>query len=150
MKTVFDATCVDELQHRLGRLQPVSPRKWGKMSIAQMLAHCSKGIEMAAGELCPKRALIGRIIGGLIKRAVLGDDKPMRRDSPTAKELVVADAPDFEAEKARLSALIGRFVAAGPEGCTSHPHMFFGPLNPDEWGILMYKHLDHHLRQFGA
>jgi hypothetical protein len=42
MKTVFDATCVDELQHRLGRLQPVSPRKWGKMSIAQMLAHCSK------------------------------------------------------------------------------------------------------------
>jgi len=150
MKTVFDAACVDELQHRLARLQPGDSRQWGKMSVAQMLAHCSKGIEMAAGEICPPRAMIGRVIGRLIKRAVLGDDKPMRRDSPTAKELLVADALDFEAEKVRLSALIGRFVNSGPEGCTTHPHTFFGPLNPDEWGILMYKHLDHHLRQFGA
>jgi hypothetical protein len=93
MKTVFDAACVEELQRRLAGLQPVSPRKWGKMSIAQMLAHCSKGIEMAAGELCPERVLIGRIIGRLIKRAVLGDDKPMRRDSPTARELVAGAHP---------------------------------------------------------
>ena len=150
MKTVFDAACIGELQHRLAGLRPGSPRQWGKMSVAQMLAHCSKGIEMAAGELCPERALIGLIIGRLIKRVVLGDDKPMRRDSPTAKELMVEDAPDFEAEKTRLSSLIGRFVDAGPAGCTSHPHAFFGPLNPGEWGILMYKHLDHHLRQFGA
>ena len=150
MKTVFDAACVDELQHRLARLEAGNVRHWGKMNAAQMLAHCSKGVEMAAGELCPERVLIGRMIGRLMKRAVLGDDKPMRRDSPTSKELLVADSPDFEAEKARLSSLIGRFVEAGPAGCTSHPHAFFGPLNPDEWGILMYKHLDHHLRQFGV
>jgi hypothetical protein len=46
--------------------------------------------------------------------------------------------------------LIDRFAAAGPQGCTTHPHAFFGSLTPDEWAILMYKHLDHHLRQFGA
>ena len=46
--------------------------------------------------------------------------------------------------------LIDRFAAAGPKGCTTHPHSFFGPLTPDEWAILMYKHLDHHLRQFGV
>ncbi len=150
MKTMFDAACVDELQRRFAGLQPGSPRHWGKMSPAQMLAHCSKGLEMATGELRPPRAFIGRIIGRLIKRAALGDDKPMVRNSPTAKELMVEADCEFAAEKARLSGLIDSFAAAGPAACTSHPHAFFGPLNPDEWGILMYKHLDHHLRQFGA
>jgi transposase InsO family protein len=46
--------------------------------------------------------------------------------------------------------VIDRFVAAGPKSCTTHPHSFFGPLTPEEWAILMYKHLDHHLRQFGV
>jgi hypothetical protein len=120
------------------------------MSPAQMLAHCSKGLEMAAGEIRPPRVLIGRIIGGVIRRAALRDDKPMMRNSPTSKELVVENDGDFAAEHARLGSLIDRIAAAGPAGCTSHPHAFFGPLSADEWGILMYKHLDHHLRQFGA
>jgi hypothetical protein len=150
MKNLFDAVCVDELQRRLARLQPANARLWGKMSVTQMLAHCSKGLEMAAGEIRPPRAFIGRVIGGAIKRAVMRDDKPMMRDSPTMRELIIADTPDFETERARLKKLIGGFVAVGPAGCTSHPHAFFGKLAPDEWAILMYKHLDHHLRQFGA
>ena len=64
--------------------------------------------------------------------------------------MVAGDDKDFETERNRLSGLIDRFAAAGPAGCTSHPHAFFGPLTPDEWAVLMYKHLDHHLRQFGA
>ncbi|HTW80470.1 MAG TPA: DUF1569 domain-containing protein [Terracidiphilus sp.] len=150
MKTMFDAACVDEIQQRFAGLRRDQARQWGKMSAAQMLAHCSKGLEMAAGEIRPPRALIGRIIGGLIKRAALGDDKPIHRNSPTSSELVVEGDHDFAVEKARLSGLIDRFAVAGPAGCTCHPHAFFGPLAPDDWGILMYKHLDHHLRQFGA
>lgn len=150
MKTLFDAGCIEDLQDRLTRLQPGSARQWGKMSPAQMLAHCSKGLEMAAGEIRPPRAFIGRIIGPMVKRAALGDDKPMMRNSPTSRELVIEDDHDFADEQARLSRLIGRVAAAGPAGCTSHPHAFFGPLTPDEWGILMYKHLDHHFRQFGV
>jgi hypothetical protein len=150
MKTMFNAACVDELKQRLAGLEPDNPRQWGKMSPDQMLVHCSRGIEMAAGEIRPPRAFIGRIIGGAIKRVALRDDEPMRRDSPSAKELLVDGKQDFVAGKARLGVLIDRFVAAGPAGCTTHPHLFFGPLTPDEWGILMYKHLDHHLRQFGA
>jgi hypothetical protein len=49
-----------------------------------------------------------------------------------------------------MRALIDRFAAAGPAGCTTHPHAFFGRLTPDEWAILPYKRLDHHLRQFGV
>jgi hypothetical protein len=74
----------------------------------------------------------------------------MRRNSPTAKTLVVADKRDLAAEQKRLCGLIDQFCAAGPAGCTTHPHSFFGPLTPEEWAALMYKHLDHHLRQFGV
>jgi hypothetical protein len=93
---------------------------------------------------------VGRIIGGMIKPKVLGNDEPMRRNSPTVKTLVIADERDLRTEQERLCGLIDRFAATGPAGCTTHPHSFFGRMTPEEWAILMYKHLDHHLRQFGV
>ena len=74
----------------------------------------------------------------------------MRRNSMTEKSCVVADDRDFAVERQRLLESIDRFVAAGPEGCTKHPHFFLGPMTPEEWAVLTYQHLDHHLRQFGA
>jgi hypothetical protein len=151
MKTLFEPMCVQEVKQRLSALSPVNERQWGKMSSAQMLAHCSLGLEMAGGEIRPARAFVGRILGPVIKPMALRDEEPMRRNSPTSKELIViGDDRDFETERKRLSGLIDRFVAAGAAGCTSHPHAFFGSLTADEWAVLMYKHLDHHLRQFGA
>ncbi len=138
------------MKQRLQHLKPDSQRQWGKMSPAQMLAHCSAGLEMAAGEIRPSRALIGRIIGPAVKRIAFRDEEPFRRNSPTSKELRMTGEVDFDAERKRLSGLIDRFAESGPSGCTDHPHAFFGSLTPDEWAILMYKHLDHHLRQFGA
>lgn len=138
------------MKQRLEHLRPDSQRLWGRMNPAQMLAHCSAGMEMAAGQIRPPRALIGRIIGRIVKPIALRDKEPMRRNSPTAKELVVNDERDFGAERDRLCRLIDRFAMAGPAGCTAYPHSFFGSLTPDEWAILIYKHLDHHLRQFGA
>jgi transposase InsO family protein len=76
------------------------------------------------------------------------NEKPMPRNSMTNKNLVVRDERDFEVERQRLRGLIERFAAAGPSGCTKHPHSLFGPLTPMEWAALMYQHLDHHLRQF--
>jgi hypothetical protein len=150
MESLFEAKRVKELEQRLLRLTPDSQQLWGKMNPAQMLAHCCLGLEMAAGEIRPPRALIGRVIGPVVKLVAFRAGEPLRRNSPTSKELVIDDCRDFEAERKRLSGLIDRFVVAGPPGCTSHPHAFFGSLSRDEWGVLMYKHLDHHLRQFGA
>jgi hypothetical protein len=149
-RNLFQAERVDEIKGRLRQLRPDSSREWGTMGPAQMLAHCSAGIEMAAGEIRPPRALIGRVIGRAVKRVAFREGEPFRRNSPTSKELVITAAVDFETERKRLSGLIDRFAATGPSGCTDHPHAFFGPLLPDEWAILMYKHLDHHLRQFGG
>jgi hypothetical protein len=107
-------------------------------------------MEWAVGDSFPPRMFVGSIIGRMIKGKVLGDNEPMRRNSPTAKTLIVKDDRDLEVEQKRLCALVDRFAAGGPKGCTAHPHCFFGPLTPAEWAILTYKHLDHHLRQFGA
>ena len=150
MKNLFEPATAAEVKHRILSLAPVSPRLWGKMNAAQAVAHCSVPVEWALGEVTPPRMLIGGILGRLIKPLVLGDDKPMRRNSPTTPTLIVQDERDLAFEQQRLCALIDRFTAAGPSAFATRPHSFFGNLTPNEWAILMYKHLDHHLRQFSA
>jgi hypothetical protein len=150
MKNLFQPARVQEVKERIALLTPQSDRLWGKMNAAQALAHCSLAMEWAVGDRTPPRMFLGRIIGRIVKPMALGDDAPMRRNSPTAKDLVVQDGRDLDRERERLCRLIDRFVAAGPNGCTTHPHSFFGRLTPEEWAALSYKHLDHHLRQFGV
>ena len=150
MKNLFDPARVSEIKERLSRLSPNSPRQWGKMNASQAVAHCVAGSELPLGERLPPRVLLGRVLGWIIKPLALKDDKPMRPNSPTVPGLVMDGDHDFELERERLYKKIDRFAAAGPQGCTSHPHSFFGKLTPEEWAILMYKHLDHHLRQFGV
>jgi hypothetical protein len=150
MKNLFDRESVAEVKQRIARLTAASTREWGTMSAPQALAHCSAGMEMALGESTPPMMFIGRIIGGMVKRLAIGSEGPFKRNSPTAKNLLVEGERDLETERAKLKGLIDRFVAAGAPGCTTHPHPFFGRLTPDEWSVLMYKHIDHHLRQFGV
>lgn len=150
MKHLFDAGTAGDIKARIARLAPTSPKQWGRMSSAQAVAHCAAGLEIALGNQRPPRMLAGRLFGPIVKRLALGDDEPMRRNSPTVPSMVVNDEPDFEAERRRLLQLVDRFAAAGPAGCTTHPHSFCGRLEPDEWAALQYKHLDHHLRQFGT
>jgi Protein of unknown function (DUF1569) len=150
MKDLFAAATVEEAKERITLLRPESMRLWGKMSAAQMLAHCAASMEMAVGMTFPPRRFIGRLVGPLAKKAVITEGQPFRRNSPSDKSLIIHDERDFETERQRLCALLDRFQAGGPEGCTRHPHSFFGRLTPMEWATLTYHHLDHHLQQFGV
>jgi hypothetical protein len=150
MKNLFEPARVEEVKRRIADLRPDSERLWGKMNPAQAVAHCSAGLELATGDRVPPRLFLGRIIGRIIKPMALRNDEPMRRNSPTVPGLVIEDERNLRTEQERLCRLIDRFAAAGPNGCTTHPHSFFGRLTPEEWATLMYKHLDHHLRQFGV
>ena len=149
MNNLYEPTKVEEVKKRITQLNTASQRQWGTMDAAQALAHCSAAMEMATGDKLPPRMLLGRLIGGMVKKKVLSGE-PLSRNTPTAKDLVIKDGRDLAREQQRLCGLIDRFATAGPKGCTNHPHTFFGPLTPEEWATLMYKHLDHHLRQFGA
>jgi hypothetical protein len=150
MKNLYEPERLAEVQGRLARLRADSARQWGTMSPSQAVAHCAIALRWALDEVVPDRMFIGRIIGRLIKGFALGNDEPMKKNSPTVPSLVVRDERELEVERVRLRGLLDRFAAAGPAGCTKNPHPFFGPLTPSEWAELMYKHVDHHLRQFGV
>ena len=149
MKTLFEPETVEEVVSRIDKLQPASPRQWGKMGPAQMMAHCSIAMDMAQGTVNPPRIFIGRLIGPLFK-SVFTNEKPLGKNAPTAAGLVVADQRDFAREQEQLKLKIRKFSEGGEAGCTRHPHPFFGSLSPQAWSRGMYKHLDHHLRQFGV
>ena len=149
MKNLFQPEAADEVISRIDKLQPTSERQWGKMDVAQMMAHCSAGLDMASGRLILPRVFIGRLIGRFV-RPLYSNDKPFSKNSPTDKKLVVSDRRDFNREREQLKARVRQFHQGGEAQCTRHPHPFFGNLTPAEWGTGMYKHLDHHLRQFGA
>jgi Protein of unknown function (DUF1569) len=138
------------MKRRIDSLRIDSERQWGKMSAAQTIAHCASGLQMALGDIRPPRALLGRLMGSVIKHKVVGNDDPLRRNSPTVRELVIRGERNLDTERVRLCSLIDKFVSGGISVCTTHPHPFFGLLTPAEWAVLMYKHLDHHLRQFGV
>ncbi|WP_158945453.1 DUF1569 domain-containing protein [Granulicella sp. S190] len=150
MKNLFEAATVDEVKGRMARLVPDSVGQWGKMSAAQAMEHCARGLELALGDRRPPRTLIGRILGPMVKKKAFVESEPMRKNSPTVPGLVVMEKCELEQERKRLCGLIDRLAAGGPQGCTSHPHSFFGRLTPEEWSAWMYKHLDHHLGQFGV
>lgn len=134
---------------RLRRLPPDARAQWGKMDAAQMLAHCSVPVRVALGEVHIKRGLIGLLFGRMAKKKLTGE-QPFGNNLPTNPEFVVADRRDFVHERDALAELLERFAVAGAAGRLELQHPFFGPLTPAEWDVLMWKHVDHHLRQFGS
>lgn len=146
--SLFEPAGLARMLERLDALRPDATRQWGKMSCAQMLAHCQQPLRVAVGELPLKRSLVGLLFGRMAKKKLLAP-APWKPGMPTAPEFVIRDQRDFAREHAALRALVKRFGEGGPAGLTKGPHPFFGPLTVEEWQGLQWRHLDHHLRQFG-
>jgi hypothetical protein len=114
-----------------------------------MLEHTSRAVEMAMGGGIQKQVLIGKLVSWMVWLSFIGE-KPFSRNAPTGPEFKVRDEPDFAATKGKLAKRVKEFHAMGEKGCDGHVHRFFGKMTGAEWGISQYKHIDHHLRQFGA
>jgi len=135
MKSLFNENDNQEIIKRVDNLTPGKNPEWGKMKVAQMLHHCSLTLESCFGEIKPKRVLIGILFGNMIKKKIM-------KEGPFGK--------NFEEEKSKLISYIKKFIESGKAGVTKDTHPFFGYMTVDEWDILIWKHLDHHLRQFGV
>jgi hypothetical protein len=149
MKTLFNQADRDSIRQRLGALQASSERKWGKMNAAQMVTHCARALETGTGDRPMKQVFLGKILTPFIRSSILGE-KPFGKNSPTDPSFVVADECDFAIERQKLLDLIDRLVERGTDNASKQTHAFFGKLSGEQWGELMYKHIDHHLQQFGA
>jgi Protein of unknown function (DUF1569) len=133
---------------RLEKLSPSSASVWGKMDVAQMMAHLAANLEMAMGEKRVTRNLIGRIFGSIAKRQTLTNG--ILRNSQTDPRVKISDRREFHTEQEGLRIQLERFVQRGEAGITRQPHPFFGRMTANEWARLQYVHLDHHLKQFGV
>ncbi|MBC7890182.1 MAG: DUF1569 domain-containing protein [Ferruginibacter sp.] len=149
MKSLFDTSTYNEVIMRLNNLTPQSQRKWGKMDVAQMLAHSIEAFKVPLSKKKLPRVFIGRLLGWIIK-SKLYNDIPWKQNLPTSPAFIIKDQRIFETEKKKLYELIEAFYTTGPDGISKHPHPFFGSFTSDQWGKSMYKHLDHHFQQFGV
>ena len=148
-KSLFDVACLDEFNNRINKLSQSSQAQWGKMDVAQMLNHCCRPLKIYFGEAQGKRGIFSLMFGAYFKKNMV-NYKPFQRNLPTDKTFKVNDPRKFEEERNRLMETISRFSKGGPKAIKSSEHPFFGKMNAAEWDILTCKHLDHHLRQFGA
>lgn len=149
MQNLFDNSTYHEIINRMNQLQASSERRWGKMTVAQMLAHCQEAFKVPLSPHKLPRHWIGLLFGWMFK-AKLYNEEPWKKNLPTAPQFIIKDERNFETEKKGLLDLINRFYQAGPTGISPFPHPFFGSFTPEQWGQSMYKHLDHHLKQFGV
>jgi hypothetical protein len=147
MKTALDAGCRDELTRRLSSLDSGRRPRWGRMNATQMIRHLTHCIRMANGEIVcqPKRTPLA--LPGVKHLVILV--LPIPRSYPTAPELLPTETGDWAAELEALGAGMTRF-AERPADVPPATHPVFGRLSRAMWGALVYKHTDHHLRQFDA
>ena len=150
MKNIFDQQVADELVSRINKLSAETKPKWGKMAVAQMLAHCNVTYEMAYENKHPKPSGFVKLMLKLFVKNTVVNEKPYKSNSKTAPAFIIKDDKDFVAEKSRLLNYIKKTQELGAEHFENKESLSFGVLNKNEWNNMFYKHLDHHLNQFGV
>ncbi|HEV8368809.1 MAG TPA: DUF1569 domain-containing protein [Pyrinomonadaceae bacterium] len=148
MRSILNESDLAEIGSRVRSLSVSSTRRWGKMDVTGMLQHLSLSARMTLGELpvpsAKKRAFQVFPLKHLILYVL-----PFPKGAPTAQELKPDVAVSLEEERSAVLELLER-ISTGPREGAGPNHPLFGPLTWREWGVATYKHVDHHLRQFGA
>ncbi|MDT0645426.1 DUF1569 domain-containing protein [Zunongwangia sp. F260] len=148
MKTVFDDQVRAELVKRVGEVNKASTAEWGKMNVYQMLRHNTYWNGWILGKYKPvyKQAISGKIFGKIALKRMIRDEKPLARNIPTSPQFQVKETKgDLEPEKAEWILLIREYDSYNNPDFI---HDFFGRMTKEQIGQLVYKHTDHHLRQF--
>jgi hypothetical protein len=146
MATIFDAATRQALASRVRSITPQSQRRWGSMDSARALAHLADSLRMALGDLkVPAKNTPLRFTP--LKQLIIYV-APFPKGAPTAPELITRAATDFRSEIDAIVTMLDRCADANQALAPEHPA--FGRLSRRDWGVLVYRHTDHHLRQFGA
>lgn len=149
MKTLFDSIVYSEILNRIEKLNPSLKPKWGKMTVSQMLAHLDLSLRVNFDEIELKKGLLGKYFSGISRWLLLGE-KPFPKYLPADRKVLVKEASDFLTEKTKVINSIQKYLKKGPNGISRKPHYILGKITHEESAFLTYKHLDHHLRQFGV
>lgn len=149
MKSIFDKETRQEIVRRIDSLTPNNSPLWGKMTVTQMVRHCARCEEYYYGNIKISRSLMGRIFGKLAINAILKNEHSnIRKNSTTPPPFKVTEnISDLDSEKSKWKLLIERYDTFNGAEFT---HWFFGRMTKEQLGQFIYKHCDHHLKQFNA
>jgi hypothetical protein len=147
MASIYNKTDNQNIIDRINQLTLNSQAAWGKMSVDQMFKHTTGAIEMAFGEKTIKVNFLMKLFGKMLKNKVFNSE--FQKNSPTAKEFIFTDTYDFENSKSALISNFSKF-GEGENSIKTMDHPFWGKMTYQDWDKLMWKHMDHHLRQFGV
>ena len=147
---IFSKEVTETLVARVNKLNNTQSANWGKMDVAQMLAHCNVTYDMAFDQNFKKSSpFIRFILKNLVKKGIV-NAQPLKKNSSTAPEMLIKTPKNFEEEKGKLIANLQKTFKVGEAFFDRKDHPGFGVMTKDEWNNFYYKHLDHHLTQFGV
>jgi Protein of unknown function (DUF1569) len=151
LPNLFTKEVAEEVIARINKLTPRTQPQWGKMSVDKMLAHCCVAYEtIYEPGKHPKPNPVMRVILKVFVKPLVTGEKPLRKNSPTAPYFIISTDKDFDAEKTRLIAYIRQTQQLGEQEFDGKESLGFGAMTKAQWNNMLYKHLDHHLTQFGA
>ena len=151
MQNVFDAKDAQEYINRINNLTPETQRKWGKMSVDQVLAHLNVAYDLTfMPEKFPKPSFIAKFLLSRFVKPKITNEIPYKQSLPTSLAFIIADERNFEEEKAKLIGNIQRVQQLGREAFEGKENINFGKMTAQGWNNMFAKHLNHHLEQFGV
>ena len=151
MQNVFDAKDAQEYINRINNLTPETQRKWGKMSVDQVLAHLNVAYDLTfTPEKFPKPNFIAKFLLSKFVKPKITNEIPYKQSLPTSPVFIIADERNFEEEKAKLICNIQRVQQLGKEAFDGKENINFGKMTAQGWNNMFAKHLNHHLDQFGV
>jgi len=150
LPNIFSKEVATDIISRINKLTPTTQAVWGTMNVPQMLAHCNVTYEMVyENKYLKPNFILGLILKGFVKKYVT-NEIPYKKSSQTAPAFIIKDERNFEIEKKRLIDFIEKTQQLGEMHFDGKDSLSFGKLNTQEWNNMFYKHLNHHLSQFGV
>lgn len=150
MKNIFDKEVTNEVINRINKITPNSKNVWGKMNPAQMLAHCNVTYEMVYTDKHQKPKGFKKFLLKTFVKKIVVSEKPYTKNGRTAPEFIISDQKELDGEKNRLIEYLNKTQELGAQHFENKESHSFGKLTSNEWNNMFYKHLDHHLSQFGV
>lgn len=150
-KSLHNRKYFDEIISRIALLTEDSPRKWGRMDVAQMLTHCDLILKVPLKKVqLSKPNFIFRAIGILTKKEIQIFNNGIPHNMPSFQKLIVNFECDFVVAKNNLFKTLNEYIKAYENHCLPDDHALFGKMKENDWGFMEYKHLNHHLKQFNV
>lgn len=150
MKNLFNAKDTEDIIKRIDKLTNNTKSNWGTMNVAQMLAHCNVTYELVYDNKHPKPNTVMKYILKLFVKNTVVSETPYKKNGTTAPMFKIKSEKDFGKEKERLIQFINKTQQHGDSFFDNKESHSFGKLTKSEWNNMFYKHLDHHLKQFGV